>query len=267
MKKLLYIFVISLTLFSCTEVIDIDINASNPQLVVEGGIGLNEPARIVLTRSISLDQNIEIPFEENADVEISDNEGNSEKLLEMSPGIYSSSTIKGVAGRTYNITINTAKETITALSAMPAQVRIDTMMVENSIYPGGGPPVGNQPAPFYEIRVKYTDPEPETNFYRFLVTVNGVVTSRNNVYNDRLTNGNQVEAFLIVFNSELKAGDSITVEMQCIEKPVYEYFSSVGSAGGPGGSSSPANPYTNLKGAILGYFSAHTVERKTYLLQ
>jgi len=150
---------------------------------------------------------------------------------------------------------------------MPTQIRIDTMMVENSIYPGGGPPVGNQPAPFYEIRVKYTDPEPETNFYRLLVTVNGVVTSRNNVYNDRLTNGNQVEAFLIVYNPELKAGDSITVEMQCIEKTVYDYFSSMGSAGGPGGSSSPANPYTNLQGAILGYFSAHTVERKTYLLQ
>lgn len=267
MKKLLYIFVISLALVSCTEVIDIDINASNPQLVVEGGIGLNEPARIVLTRSISLDQSIEIPFEENADVVISDKEGNSEKLLEMSPGIYFSPTIKGVAGRTYNITINTAKETVTAQSTMPAQVRIDTMTVENSIYPGGGRPVGNQPAPFYEIRVKYTDPAPETNFYRFLVTVNGVVDSRNNVYNDRLTNGNQVEAFLIVYNPELKTGDSITVEMQCIEKPVFEYFSSMGSAVGPGGSSSPANPYTNLQGAILGYFSAHTVERKTYLLQ
>lgn len=267
MKKLLYIFIISLAHVSCTEVIDIDINASNPQLVVEGGIGLNEPARIVLTRSISLDQSIEIPFEENADVEISDNEGNSEKLLEMSPGIYFSQTIKGVAGRTYNITINTAKETITALSAMPAQVRIDTMTVENSIYPGGGRPMGNQPAPFYEIRVKYTDPVSETNFYRFLLSVNGVLRPDNNVYNDRLTNGNEVEAFLIVYDPELKAGDSISVEMQCIEKPVYEYFSSMGSAGGPGGSSSPANPYTNLQGAILGYFSAHTLERKTYLLQ
>ena len=51
MKKLLYIFVISIAHVSCTEVIDIDINASNPQLVVEGGIGLNEPARIVLLNS------------------------------------------------------------------------------------------------------------------------------------------------------------------------------------------------------------------------
>jgi hypothetical protein len=32
-------------------------------------------------------------------------------------------------------------------------------------------------------------------------------------------------------------------------------------------SSSPANPYTNLSGAILGYFSAHTVERVDYILK
>ncbi len=100
-----------------------------------------------------------------------------------------------------------------------------------------------------------------------MVSVNGVVTSRNNVNNDRLTNGNQIEAFLIVFDDKLKTGDTITVEMQCIEKPVYEYFSSTRSSGGPGGSSSPANPYTNLQGAILGYFSAHTVERVDYVLK
>ena len=267
MKKLLYIFIISIALVSCTEVIDIDINASNPQLVVEASIGQNEPARVVLTRSISLDELTEIPFEENADVQITDNAGNNEKLMEVSPGFYFSSLLKGEAGQTYKISIKTAYENVSAQSSIPSQVRIDTMTVVNSIYPGGGPPVGNQPAPFYEIRVKYTDPVSETNFYRFLLSVNGVLRPDNNVYNDRLTNGNEVEAFLIVYDPELKAGDSISVEMQCIEKPVYEYFSSMGSAGGPGGSSSPANPYSNLQGAILGYFSAHTVERKTYLLQ
>lgn len=265
MKKLLYIFAISFALISCTEIIDIDINASNPQLVVEGSIGLNEPARIVLTRSISLDESIEIPFEENALVEITDNKGNSEMLIEVSPGIYFSPTMTGIAGTTYSITVKTANETVTSQSTMPALVRIDSLMVENSIYPRGGPPVGNQPAPFYEIRAKYTDPAMESNYYRFLVSVNGVVTSRNNVYNDRLTNGNQIEAYIVVYDDKLKSGDTITVEMQCIEKTVYDYFSSAGGMGGPG-SSSPANPYTNLQGAILGYFSAHTVERVNYVL-
>jgi hypothetical protein len=137
MKKLFYIFVISFALISCTEVIDIDINASNPQLVVEGGIGLNEPARIVLTRSISLDESIEIPFEENAEVEISDNDGNNEKLMELLPGIYFSSAIKGKAGKTYNINIKTATETVVAQSTMPLQVRIDTITVQIQFTPEG----------------------------------------------------------------------------------------------------------------------------------
>jgi hypothetical protein len=50
--------------------------------------------------------------------------------------------------------------------------------------------------------------------------------------------------------------------MQCIDKAVYEYFESMGNVNMGPNSSSPANPYTNLKGAKLGYFSAHTVERK-----
>ena len=43
---------------------------------------------------------------------------------------------------------------------------------------------------------------------------------------------------------------------------VYEYFESMGNVNMGPNSSSPVNPYTNLKGAKLGYFSAHTVERK-----
>jgi hypothetical protein len=37
--------------------------------------------------------------------------------------------------------------------------------------------------------------------------------------------------------------------------------------GGPGGSSTPANPYTNIEGAVLGYFSAHTYEMKEIIVQ
>lgn len=262
----LYIIFFFLTSVSCTEVIDIDINAAHPQLVVEAGIGLNEPARVVLTRSISLDDSIQIPFEENAEVVLYVKGGKSEKLFEVTPGIYLSSTITGEVGKTYNLAINTPSEKVTSESTMPLKVSIDSLAVENSIYPGGGPPKGNQPAPFYEIRVKYTDPADRQNFYRFLVYVNGVLIARNSVINDRLFNGNKTEAFLVVYNPELKTGDIISVEMQCIEKPVYEYFNSIGSMRGPN-SSSPANPYTNLEGTILGFFSAHTVEKVNYILK
>ena len=67
---------------------------------------------------------------------------------------------------------------------------------------------------------------------------------------------------IIIYDADLKPGDVFIVEMQCIDKAVYEYFESMGNVNMGGNASSPANPYTNLKGATLGYFSAHTVERR-----
>ena len=69
------------------------------------------------------------------------------------------------------------------------------------------------------------------------------------------------------FNRYLSKGDTVTVEMQCIDKTVYEYFNSFGNLGMGPSSSTPANPYTNLNGAVLGYFSAHTSERKSVIIK
>lgn len=253
-------------MISCTEVIDLDINSSHPQLVVEASMGLNQRAKVVLMRSIGLDENIELPFEVGAEVTLTDDAGITEMLTEVSPGIYFSQIMHGNVGTNYTLNIKTDSEVVIASSKMPEQVKIDSLTVRNTIYPGGNSPIGDQTAPFYEILVKYKDPQAQSNFYRFLVFVNGVVVSRNSISNDRLSNGNEIETFLVVYDPELKAGDTISVEMQCIEKSVYEYFSSIGSMGGPN-SSSPANPYTNLNGAILGYFSAYTTESVNYILE
>ncbi|MDO9153147.1 MAG: DUF4249 family protein [Paludibacter sp.] len=153
-------------------------------------------------------------------------------------------------------------------STIPNAVAIDSFKVTNSIYPGGEAPIRPEiPAHFYEVSVKFTDPVAEKNYYIFILYLNGAAQNRNYIYDDRFTNGKQVESVLILYYPEMKTGDKISVEMQCIDKSVYEYFKSMGnSAMGPRNSSSPANPYTNLTGTILGYFSAHTVERREYIV-
>jgi uncharacterized protein YbgA (DUF1722 family) len=63
----------------------------------------------------------------------------------------------------------------------------------------------------------------------------------------------------------LLPGDVLKIEMQCIDEFVYEYFNSFGNT--LGGSATPANPYTNIIGSELGYFSAHTSEMKEKVIQ
>ena len=65
----------------------------------------------------------------------------------------------------------------------------------------------------------------------------------------------------------IKSGDRVTIEMQCIDEIVYRYWSTVKAGGGDGdgNTAAPANPITNIKGGALGYFSAHTVSRKAVI--
>ena len=269
MKQKIFILLILPTLFlsSCTEIIDISTNATEPQLVVEANIALNETATVFLSKSVGLNEPTNFEMVGGATVRITDNTGKTEILSEYN-GEYFTQTMKGEVGKTYTLKIESGTQTITSECKIPSYVPIDSFTVVNSIYPGGGPPKGNQPAPFYEITLKYTDPADQQNFYRVVMYYNGKVQARNSIFDDRFNNGKQIESSVILFNDSAKAGDKIRVELQCIDKNVHNYFASTGSAGGPpGASSSPANPYTNLNGAILGYFSAHTVERKEYVLK
>lgn len=268
-NKIRLISAIFLVLFmaSCTEIIDISTNAAEPQLVVEASIALNEPATVLLTKSIGLDEPNNFQKVEGAKIRITDNTGKTEVLSEYY-GEYFSQTLKGEAGKTYKLTIESGNKTITSECKMPTYVPIDSFTVVNSFYPGGPIAVGEKKAPFFEIKLKYTDPVEEQNFYRLVVYYNGQVQNRNSIFDDRFTNGKLMESTAIIFNDSAKTGDKIRVEFQCIDKEVHNYFASMGnSAMGPRNSSSPANPYTNLNGAILGYFSAQTVERREWVLK
>lgn len=62
--------------------------------------------------------------------------------------------------------------------------------------------------------------------------------------------------------------DTITVEMRNIDHATYKYFVAMDASNRNGPNASvPANPDNNFEGACLGYFSAHTVQRRTLIVQ
>jgi hypothetical protein len=262
--SILLFYVLSLN--ACTEIIEIDINSSAPQLVIEANIGSGEYAEVKLTESINLNDENTFPVVEDAIVQLTDNIGNTEVLSYRSAGKYVSTTMRGVEGRSYSLNIESANKKINGMCVIPSAVKIDTFHVIRSIYPGGGPGYGIQPERFFEISLSYKDPLEEKNYYRVEVKLNQIMTNANSVFNDEFNNGNRVTNTLIVYSELAKSGDVISVEFQCIDRSVYEFYNSLRGIRGPGGSSSPANPYTNLTGTLLGIFSAHTVEKFEYIV-
>lgn len=256
-------------LASCTQVIELDLNNSEPQTVIEGNISTGGDSTLIrITQSVNFDDSNNFPLVQGAIVTVSDDAGNSETLTEKTPGNYSSSTFSGISGRTYSLNVNAGGKTFSSQSTIPAQVNFDSLIVEkNTTTGGGGPGGGANGGTSYDIIVQYTDPTAETNYYRFVEYHNGEPQGSIFVYDDRLSNGNSVSTNLISFDRKLNTGDTLTIVMQCIDKPVYDYFNSFGNLfGGPQNASTPANPYTNIVGSKLGYFSAHTSQVKKFIV-
>ena len=246
---------------SCTEKIDIDLNSSDPQIVIEGSVSTTGESVIKITESVNFNESNDFPKVRNAIVEISDNLGNSDILIESSEGIYYSPSFGGVEGRTYSLIVQIDDETLESVSSIPNHVGFDSLIVTKAAVPNFPGAPDNEL--YYEVKVKYKDPANVVNYYRFVEIVNNEFTN-SYVYDDRLNNGEDVTINLFDFTRELLPGDVLQIEMQCVDEFVYEYFNSFDNT--QGNSATPANPYTNIVGSELGYFNAHTSEVKEKII-
>jgi hypothetical protein len=256
-------FFMLLILTSCSEEIEFNLNDSAPELVVAATVPESQFADVFLTTTISVNDKNEGNRITGALVTLEDENGNSELLQEIDPGHYRSSQIKGVQKTNYKLKIETdgqIKE-ITSEDRMPKPVSIHRLRVRESNMPD----INGIPVPEWEVVVEYNDPADEKNYYRFVEYVNGEVRAHY-VENDNFNNGTKNKSFLTSSSRKLVPGDNVTVEMQSISKAVYDYFYGFSLLNRITQGTAVVNPITNISGVKLGYFSAHTVSRKSIVI-
>jgi hypothetical protein len=257
------LFMAILFLTSCEKKVDLTYKGNQSRVIIEGNI-TNEPGPyfVKVTKSISLTATEKHPTIDDAVVVISDNAGNNETLAPVGNGLYRSAQLNGVEGRTYTLTVTTAGQTYTAQSTMPQQVAFDSIKVEQLTITGEVE---------YNIIPVYKDPIAKGNSYRFLLSVNNKLINQHFVQNDEVKNG-FVNTFRLEINDEdltLKPGDLVDIKMQCIDKRVSLFYTSLAlmADSGPGGGTTPNNPPNNISNGALGVFSAHTVVTKRVTIQ
>lgn len=261
MNKLLMLL-LACFCYSCRKAIELDLRESDIKYVVEGVI-TNEPGgcKVYLSRSKPFYENNQFEVVSGATVKLVDN-GNEVLLVESIPGEYQNSAITGVPGHVYQLIVTINNEVFTAQCTMPQAVQLDSLYIS----PG---PLGQ----FKFATITYTDPISTNNNYRFIQYLNGLKDPAIFWENDEFTNGRPAVLQLDTGIDKkddprsIKTGDKVTVEMLCVDESVYKYWYSLRSGGGEGSGSTaaPANPVTNIKGGALGYFSAHTLDRKTVI--
>lgn len=159
-------------LLSCSVNWDVD-NIFEPQIAVEGWIDDGEPATVILTQMLPYNNSTEsgpmdmkdIPIRW-ATVSVSDGEKTEMLVGQIDtnytpPYVYSGSSIKGVPGRTYTLTVKYSGRTLVAETTVPEPVHVDRYEVSPSLTCDT----------LYSIRIYFRDDPDRKNFYKAFTKV------------------------------------------------------------------------------------------------
>ena len=269
MRKILYIIFTVVALTACKKEIDFDFHEIDPVLVIEGRV-TNEGSSVVITQSRSVTDSVHSRCLQGAVVTITTNGSTTPLPYDAASDSYRSS-LTGIPGNTYQLDVDFDGHHYQASAYMQAPAPIisadffwmtvidQRMLVYELWAVDPYPSDRNQ----YWYRIDRISHHPHfegkrnTEPYRW-----GVRDDRGcppgKVFIDMMATSEKImdEDEEENWKSILYDGDTITCQLMTIDRPVYDYFSSL-RAGQRGG----ANPNTNFTGGCLGYFVAGSVTR------
>lgn len=247
-------FAFLLGISSCEKVIDVDLNDTEQKVVIEGAILRGDTVqRVRITKTQNFDESTNPPTVDNAVVTVVDDLGNAATFTSVGNGWYELASYPGFEGRTYTLSAVVDGTTYSGSSTMPSYQPMADLFVD--FYPFGADTlIALVPAHF--------DQQGVSNYYQYHVYVNGIRDKSIYIQDDQFTDGNlSIEP---LFVSDLIVGDTVRVDLFCIDKPIHTYFNQLGV--NSSSSATPANPISNLTGGCLGYFSARTVNTRTVVV-
>ena len=247
----------AISFWGCKKVIEVKLKNSGSQIVITGEVtNKRGPYKVSISKSVDFSDDNIFPGISGALVIIAGN-GITDTLSEKDAGNYYTNKLEGKPGKSYDLLVLLNGQQYTATSTMPEPVHLDSISFligeKNNIYA-----VAN-----------FQDPPGIANYYQFTELINGEKMRNgrgNSVFSDRLSDGRYISAILYDDSSDIKTGITLTVQMKCVDKPVYNYLDElmqVSTNTSGFASPSPANPASNISGGALGYFSANTVAAKS----
>lgn len=269
-KFLVVIF--SITIFSCEEVVDIDLETGPPKLVVDANInwikgtdGANQQIKLSLTSSF---YNNTVPPANGATVTIKNSNNVTYNFVEdAQTGIYKCTNFVPVINEIYTLTINYKGETFTAIEKLFATPDIITVTQETV--------TGFDGKEEFEIKFLYQDNIAETNYYLNEEKLDFRLLPDLFASRDEFFNGNVM--FGLVRNPDMKVGTKIDFTLNSISIQYYTYMRTLISQSGVGGGNPFAAPPATLKGNVknitnetnfpLGYFRLSETAKRSYTVQ
>jgi hypothetical protein len=267
--KISVICVLFLSLFGCQKNLNLNLPSPQQQICVEGHVEPGQYAWVYLTHNFSFFGTTSIQSIINNDVvngaTILVNDGfTTDSMREVIPtlGYYQTIHMKGITGRTYNLTVKANGQTLSASTSILPAIPLDSVWFQ--VQPGldtlgylwailhDPPPPGH----YYRWMAKRITLEPDTTF----------IPPYESVFSDAFITGQKFEFFYNRGNfpgskakddtdSEagyFKIGETVVVQFSTISYVAYqfynEYYYQLNNVGNPFGSPSPV--IGNINGGL-----------------
>lgn len=262
---------ISLSLWSCEDVIELDLESTEPRLVIDASINWYKNTNsnfqfIKLSLSAPFFED-NVPPAIGAQVYVTDSFNNRFDFIEdEDTGIYRNDTFITSIGRTYNLNILYKNEIYTATEQLIPVSPIEYVEQNNDAGFSGEDT---------EFKAFYTDPEGVENYYLFEFINVKTDTQSLEVYDDQFTDGNRIFAFHS--DDNIDAGDNLVIRSFGVSERFYEFMNillqQTDDENGDPFETQPALVrgncinITNPENYPFGYFKASEVSVFTYIVE
>lgn len=272
MKKIL-LLATTILLFSCEDVIDVDLSTAAPRLVIEASIDWQKGTAgnvqtIKLSTTTGYYENV-IPKVTGATVFITNSSNTVFNFIEETipsglTGRYTCNDFNPVIGETYTLTVVHNGQTYSASEKLLATPPITSIEQRNDLG------VNNDEI---GIKVNFTDFPNETNFYLSRFDSSFVPFPQYQTARDEYAPGNNIPT--IYSNKDLAAGSIVKIENFGISQTYYNFMNLI--IGNVEASGPFQTPPTRVRGNIInqtnadnyafGYFRLSEVESLYYTIQ
>ena len=272
MNRLFVLLIAVFGLIACEEVVDLDINQSTPQIVIEGLLTNKDTTHYVkVSRSI---QFYESGLNPVTDATITVSNGSQVYLYSHNPGAvdslngyyFSDVAYAGSIGEAYTLSVNVGGIEYMATDTLKNVTEIDSLAVVLAPNPDEDDEAEGR---IYQVLLFAEEPPATEDFYQFQFFRNDtLITSTNNVYvfdDDAL--GDRLDGLPspVLFKEGEKAG----VEIYSLTKEQYLFYtdlSNILNSDGGMFSPPPANPRNTFTNNALGLWQVSAVREGNVII-
>lgn len=262
-------------LSSCTEVVNVDLESTEPKLVVEAFINwekgtLGNQQSIKLTTTGNFYTNT-VPVVSGATVKITNSSNTVFDFIEIpNTGKYECFNFIPVLNETYTLLVISAGQTYLATETLRSVASITSVTQDTN-----GGISGNK----IQVKANFSDPIITEDYYLFNYKYPNILKPDYYTTDDEFFNGNSFFSALFETNNgnDIVQGEVITITHYGVSRNHYEFLNKLLSIAGSSGGGPFQSPPVTVKGNVinqtnfsnypLGYFNLSESDKKVYTVQ